>query len=228
MIKFREKLSRQAQMSDAFVLSLLLAFSGGFQDAYTYIVRAHVFANAQTGNVVLMSTHFLRGQWREGVQYLFPLLAFTAGIIAAENMRHFFGKAKVLHWRQSILLIEIGILFLVGWMPLRWNTAANCLISFSCALQVQSFRKVCGHAYASTMCIGNLRSGAAALSAYVRTKEKTERRKAAYYFGVILIFALGAGLGGNLSMLWQTRTIWCACAVLTVCFLLMELDRKSK
>ena len=33
-------------------------------------------------------------------------------------------------------------------------------------MQVQSFRKVGGYSYASTMCIGNLRSGIAALSGY--------------------------------------------------------------
>ncbi len=30
---------------------------------------------------------------------------------------------------------------------------ANALVSFACAMQVQTFRKVRGHAYASTMCI---------------------------------------------------------------------------
>ena len=42
------------QTSESFRLSAVLAFSGGFQDAYTYNMRDHVFANAQTGNVVLM------------------------------------------------------------------------------------------------------------------------------------------------------------------------------
>ena len=44
---------------------------------------------------------------------------------------------------------------------------ATVLVSFSCAMQVQTFRKVNGHSYASTMCIGNLRSGTAALSVYL-------------------------------------------------------------
>ena len=45
------------QMSEAFVTSVFLALSGGFQDAYTYFTRQEVFSNAQTGNIVLMSTH---------------------------------------------------------------------------------------------------------------------------------------------------------------------------
>ena len=43
--------------------------------------------------------------------------------------------------------------------PEQLNWLANGLTSFACAMQVQSFRTVRGSAYASTMCIGNLRSG---------------------------------------------------------------------
>lgn len=43
------------------------------------------------------------------------------------------------------------------------------------------------------MCIGNLRSGTDALSVFVRTGNKTSLKKAGYYFGIILFFAIGAG-----------------------------------
>ena len=50
-------------MSEAFITSIFLALSGGFQDAYTYFTRDGVFSNAQTGNVVLMSQHFMMKEW---------------------------------------------------------------------------------------------------------------------------------------------------------------------
>lgn len=43
------------QMSDSFLTAAFLSVSGGLQDAYTYIFRGKVFANAQTGNIVLLS-----------------------------------------------------------------------------------------------------------------------------------------------------------------------------
>ena len=51
----------KTQTSESFLLSAILSFSGGLQDAYTYNIRDNVFANAQTGNVVLMSQSFLTG-----------------------------------------------------------------------------------------------------------------------------------------------------------------------
>ena len=73
-----EKLSRHAkiQTSETFLLSSILALSGGFQDAYTYNVRNGVFSNAQTGNVVLMSQHLMQGEWMRALHYLFQVLAF--------------------------------------------------------------------------------------------------------------------------------------------------------
>ena len=150
------------QMSEAFITSVFLAMSGGFQDAYTYFTRDEVFSNAQTGNVVLMSQNFMTGQWGDGLRYLFPILAFAIGVVAAERIQNTFKYAKKLHWRQMILLIEILILFAVGFMPGELDMLATVLVSFSCAMQVQTFRKVGGYSYASTMCIGNLRSGTAA------------------------------------------------------------------
>lgn len=43
------------QMSESFLTAAFLSVSGGLQDAYTYIFRGKVFANAQTGNIVLLS-----------------------------------------------------------------------------------------------------------------------------------------------------------------------------
>ena len=213
------------QMSEAFITSVFLAMSGGFQDAYTYFTRDEVFSNAQTGNVVLMSHNFMTGQWGDGLRYLFPVLAFAIGVVAAERIQSTFKYAKKLHWRQMILLIEILILFVVGFMPGELDMLATVLVSFSCAMQVQTFRKVGGYSYASTMCIGNLRSGTAALSMYLRDKKKEQLRQAGYYFGVILAFAIGAGIGGVFSMLYGIHVIWISCGLLLVSFLLMSLEK---
>ena len=161
-------------MSEAFINNAFLALSGGFQDAYTYNTRNEVFSNAQTGNVVLMSQNLMTGNWQKGLRYLVPLLAFAGGVLVAERIAERFRYAKKLHWRQSILLMEILILFVVGFMPAEMNMGATALVSFACAMQVQAFRKVDGYAYASTMCIGNLRSGMAALSAFMRNHKKQQ------------------------------------------------------
>ena len=216
---------QEKQMSEAFVNSAFLALSGGFQDAYTYFTREEVFSNAQTGNVVLMSQNFMVGRWMDGLRYLFPLLAFAFGVFFAERIQGRFKYAKRLHWRQGILLLEIVILFAVGFIPQEYNMAATVLVSFACAMQVQTFRKVNGYSYASTMCIGNLRSGTASLSMYFRERRPEFLKQALYYFGIILFFALGAGAGGNLSVRYGVHVIWVSGGLLMVSVLLMFMEK---
>lgn len=216
----------RVQMSEAFITSVFLALSGGFQDAYTYFTRDEVFSNAQTGNVVLMSQHFMLGEWQRGLHYLIPLLAFAGGVFFADCVQGKFKYANRLHWRQGILLLEILILFGVGYIPQDYNMLATTLVSFSCAMQVQSFRKVGGYSYASTMCIGNLRSGTESLSVYIREHQKGALRKAMHYYGIILIFAVGAGAGGICSMQIGVHAIWVSCVLLLAgCLLMIKEER---
>ena len=120
-----------------------------------------------------------------------------------------------------------------AWLSRRYpetlNTTANAVVSFVCAMQVQTFRKVRGHAYASTMCIGNMRSGTEALCAYFHTRDKEILHQALTYFGVVLLFALGAGIGSVATLHWGPGTIWLSCGLLTVSFLIMFIhDEEQK
>ena len=153
---FEEKLEEKLQTSETFLLSSILAFSGGFQDAYTYNVRDKVFSNAQTGNVVLMSQHIMMGDFMSGIKYLFPVLAFAVGVLFAEQIEHRYKHSKRIHWRQIIVLFEVVLLLIVGFMPTSFNMAATIMVSLACSMQVQTFRKVNGYSYASTMCIGEI------------------------------------------------------------------------
>ena len=209
------------QTSESFRLSAILSFSGGLQDAYTYNVRGNVFANAQTGNVVLMSQNLMMGNWNSGIRYMLPLISFAAGVFITEQVEYRYKSSSSVHWRQIILLIEIMLLGIVGLMPTGMNTAANMLVSFTCAMQVQAFRKVHGYGYASTMCIGNLRSGTESLSQFLRNRNQASLNKALHFFGIILIFAIGAGAGGIMSNILYVRTIWVSTFLLAAVTVMM-------
>ena len=221
-------MQRAKQISESIELGIILALAGGFMDVYSYIGRDHVFANAQTGNIVLFSAYLFDGDWTHSRRYLVPVLSFMLGIFVAECIHRHFKHMERVHWRQLILLAEIVLLFLVGFLPQESNTAANALVSFVCAMQVQTFRKVRGHAYASTMCIGNMRSGTEALCVYFHTHDREVLHKALTYFGVIGLFAVGAGLGALLTRAFAERGIWVSCALLAVSFLIMFIHEEEE
>lgn len=208
-------------MSESMWTVALITVSGGFQDAYTYFARGKVFANAQTGNIVLMASHFFDGDFSAGIYYLIPLIAFAAGIAIAEQIDGAFHKAKKLHWRQMVLIMEIILLLISGFLPEKDNIIATSLVSMACAMQVQAFRKVHGNSYASTMCIGNIRAGISYLSHWLRTRNHSDIEHASYYFKVILLFAIGAGAGSIMVTYFLYKAIWISCLLLAAAFAIM-------
>ena len=208
-------------MSEAMPTGIFLTLSGGFQDAYTYYTRGKVFANAQTGNIILLGHNEMNGDFTDAFRYLAPVLAFAGGIYISDRIRGIYREYGKLHWRQIVVALEILLLFVVGFLPQSMNMAANILVSFVCAMQVEAFRKMKGCAYASTMCIGNLRSATEMLYRYRHTKEKGCLEKCLRYYGVILVFGIGAALGSLMTSLFKERTIWISCGFLFVCFCIM-------
>ena len=162
------KTKHHGQMSESFLTAVFLSLSGGLQDAYTYLFRGKVFANAQTGNIVLLSSNIMDGQWDRVLHYLVPLCAFALGVLVAEKMRESF-----------------------------------C------------------YAFASTMCIGDLRSGVEAFCIWSKTHEPKVKDRMMRYFGIILLFAVGAGIGSMGAARLAGKTIWISCGLLLVSFALM-------
>lgn len=218
----------RGQVSESVPTALLLTLSGGFQDAYTYYFRDKVFANAQTGNIVILGYHVMEGDWNTAFRYLLPVLAFVAGIYVSEIIREIFKEYRLLHWRQVVVLFEIFLLFLVGFFPHSMDTAANVTISFVCAMQVETFRKIKGNAYASTMCIGNLRSATEMLFRYRHTKDRDSLEKSIRYYVIILFFAIGASAGCYLTPFFAEKTIWFSCGLLITAFLIMFIEDKGE
>ena len=58
-------------------VSLALAVVGGFLEAYTYVTRDGVFANAQTGNIARMGLNLAQGNVLLTLRYL---KTFPAGL----------------------------------------------------------------------------------------------------------------------------------------------------
>lgn len=215
------RMGSKGQMSESAAVVAVLCISGGFQDAYTFNCRDGVFANAQTGNMVLMGQNFAMGNWQLGVRYLLPVLAFAVGIYAAEKIRRGFGQSRCIHWRQVVALSEAFLLFGVGFLPQETNMLANMLVSFVCAMQVQSFRKLNGNSYATTMCIGNLRTATELWCSYRSTRDRGLRQKSLLYYGFIGIFIAGAAFGGILTGICRERAIWISSLLLFAVFLMM-------
>lgn len=209
-------------------IGIVLALVGGFLDAYTFAFRGGVFANAQTGNIVLFSISVAKGDWYRSFYYIIPIVAFFIGVVVSEYLKH--KKITRIKWQHLILGIEAVILFLVGGGDERIpNVVINVTISFVCSLQVNSFRKLHGMAYATTMCTGNLRSASEQICQFLFDKKKESLNAGLAYLIIIAAFCTGAALGVASVNEWKEKAIWfCSLVLLLVMGILINQDNKEK
>lgn len=214
------------QTSETVELAIFLAISGGFMDAYSYICRGNVFANAQTGNMLLFGVHISQGQYSIALKYLYPVLCFAIGIMLSDIIKNKLQDRK-LHWRQIVILIEIAIFCIVSVIPLTHNLLANNLTSFACGMQVEAFRKFHGNGVATTMCIGNLRSATEHLYSFFNTKKKISLFKSLLYYFVIFCFVTGAIIGNIFIKMLSIHSILICNITLAVAFFMMIKEERK-
>jgi uncharacterized membrane protein YoaK (UPF0700 family) len=173
-------------------IALLLAFAGGYLDAYTWIIHG-VLANAQTANLVFLWVHGSAGEWEQAVRFIPPIAAFTVGIVGAAWLRRAAGDRAC----AISALIEIVLLVAIGILHNRLPDIAGTLgISFVAAMQTAIFTKVEGMTYSSLMITGNLRQAIEAVfTAFSGTGKPGMLRRSGIFAAVCVAFGLGAAAG---------------------------------
>lgn len=222
-LNIKKKLNVSSITVESLIFGILLASVGGFLDAYTFVGRGGVFANAQTGNIILVAVSAVNEEWKAAFTHFIPILAFIAGVMISESLRE--RKLKFLYKdiACTTLIIETLILFLIGFVPKTVsNDIVNIIISFVASMQYCAFKKLSGAPYATTFCTGNLRSASLAAYSALTKKDKEDFLKSMRYFIVIFSFLMGAIIGGFLTVHVGDSSVWLAVVVLIFSFMLLN------
>jgi len=181
---------------EALLIACFLALTGGYLEAYTWIVH-RVFANAQTANLVFLWVYLTNGEWEQADRFVLPLLAFGIGVILACWLRW---AAPERASRISII-VEIVFLFVVAILHNRLPDRAGTLgISLVAAFQTVSFPKVEGLNYSSVMATNNFRQTVEGLFVAFAGNRDAKLFRRPYVFGTMcLAFGAGAAIGAIMT-----------------------------
>lgn len=212
--------------SNSIYLGILLAIVGGFLDAYTFISRDGVFANAQTGNIVLFAVRAAKGEWGLSLLYIPPIFAFVLGVLISEIVKIPHLRQLLYSYRRSILILECILLIIVGFLPSSVpNIIVTVCIAFVSSLQISTFNKLDKWAYNSTIATGNLRTATqAAYSAYVENNQEA-KRKFKEFLLIILSFLFGALTGTFSTTYIGDKSIWIPSGILLIALVMYHRDK---
>lgn len=207
--------------TDTLPVAVVLASVGGFLDAYTY-VRHGVFANLQSGNVVLFCVQATAGQWHTAVLSLIPVGAFSVGVLAVETLG-VPAVAKVV--RRPVRLVmatQISLLAAIACLPGGTPAPVTTVtVSFVAALQFSTFTTLHDVPYATLMASGNLRTSIVAAQQWLVSRQRQDARRAGRYAVIVAVFAVGAAVGAVCTRSFGTPAIAVAAGLLAVVLALL-------
>lgn len=197
----KEEKKKVLKPSQMYIVAVLLAFAGGFFDAYTYFQRGGVFANAQTGNIIKLSIVVAQGEFHKAMGFLIPILSFILGTFVTLAIHTVLHQRNLSHIRKTTLAVEMILCAAVAFVPEgeNYNIVANTIVSFICAMQMQCFQKFEGLILATTVGTGNLRKWVEYSYRAIFRHEPEKLRSAALTLGALLCFMFGVAAGVWLS-----------------------------
>jgi uncharacterized membrane protein YoaK (UPF0700 family) len=196
----------------------VLATAGGFLDGFTYVGHGHVFANAMTGNVVLLGINCFSGSWQAGLRHLPAIVAFVMGVGTAQAIQLRAKRRADTSPYPAVLLLEIAVLSLLSLLPAATpDILFTMSIAFAASIQVQTFREVDGHSYNSTFTTGNLRTLSEAAFTWFSEGYSPQTAQVVRDFSLICAaFLIGATGGGYTAQVFGNRALWCDIVLLAL------------
>ncbi len=212
------------RLSITLVVGVLLALTGGFMDAYSYIGRGGVFANAQTGNMVLLGIHLSQGDFAQSVVYAIPIAMFIVGIALAEVFRVL---ERQVSWQHISLIVEIIAFGVVFNLSEEYDLWANVLISFVCGIQFETFRSIHGRYMTTTVCMGYIRTATQLLVEAIENKSLLMLKSSLLYLFITMCFIVGAIFGYLAVIEWARKAIAFCIVLLAFALLIMVMNKKA-
>ncbi|MCW2526597.1 MAG: hypothetical protein JWM76_1457 [Pseudonocardiales bacterium] len=213
--------------SETVRLALLLAAAAGSIEAYSIAVL-NAFAGAQTGNVVLGSIALSQGEWSAVGRYVWPILAFIAGVMMAQTLLTD-RLARAVHRPYRVLLgVEILTLIVIGLLPEQTpKVIVSIVITVIVAAQASTFRTLVDIGYNSAFTTGNLMNAITAAHAGLMKHDHASLVHARRVGRVIASYAVGAVAGAFCVREFGHRGIWLAAVVLILALVLFITDQRE-
>lgn len=197
-------------------MSIALAAVGGYLDAFTYVGHGRVFANAMTGNVVLLGVDAISRSWHGSLGHLLPIAMFLIGVASARIARLPGIRRRLRNPELTVLSIEVLVLFGLGWLPASTSDFLITMsIAFAASLQMATFREINGRSYSSTFTTGNLRTMIENGLDWLFFGRQPTHLGATMDFALLCaMFLLGAAAGAFATPRLHNRALWVDVAIL--------------
>ena len=190
-----------------------------------WLRHGHVFANAMTGNLVLLAVSLTGRDMAQALRHVAPLLAFVLGVSLGKYVLQYHSASAL----RLALWIEMAGLAIAGALSPHVSSHLTVgLVALTAAMQITAFRRLGHVAYNTTFVTGNLRAvfdGAFDILFPAEPRRETRQKGWRIFRDLGLIslgFLLGAILGATCAPRLADRSFWLADLLLLAAGLLLR------
>ncbi len=214
--------------SSSLPFALLVTACSGFLDAYTFIAKGGVFANAQTGNVIFVALDLGRAHWVQALARLCPIVAFVIGIGIATHIKSGKLDGRVAYPVRWTVGVQALILTVIGFLPGSWpHWSATIPIAFLAALQMELFRTIGDLNYMAIATTGNLMRLVEAGYGVTVDRKPDARRPFGTYVAIVSCFVGGAVTGAVVTRQLGGHAAWVPAVLLAFSLVLFVVDERE-
>lgn len=190
---------------------------GGFYGVYTYLARGGVFANAQTGNLVMLAAAIGQLNWHRAFMIMIPITAFGCGTALSETLNRKFASVGRLHLESYLIIIEMILTVLLGFIPHSVpDQIAQSILNFICSMQYNTFRQSDGEPMAAKFCVNHVRTMALNIVKWRCDKDQLASVIWREHLSMLVMFICGGAIAAIACRHFDIRAIWVALILQTV------------
>lgn len=195
-----------------------LIFIGGYLGGFTFSLKGKLFVNAQTGNMLLLSSGIGSFDILVVKNTFILLIVYFVAVMTAEYFSKKINERGKYIWEKILLSLSFLITLILGFLPENlafeiWLYPIAAIV----AMQFATFERAHGMGMATGFCTNHLKQTAINLVRYLRTKKKESLIACLSHLSMIISFITGASLAFFLSSIFLSRSIW----LVSFCFLLL-------
>lgn len=208
-------------------LFCMLTFICGFFGGYTFAGRGHLFVNAQTGNLVILSTGL--GQINSDIIIfsIILLIVYSLGLGLGEIFKKIFRKPYL--WENILLIILLLTTVILGFFGADLAIEFTLFpIAFLVAMMYSTFEKAHGLGMATGFCTNHLKQTVVNFIRYARDDDNEKLVVSLSHFFMIVSFVGGASLAVILSEIFSAKSIWFSTFLLVFTLILFNISIKNE
>lgn len=215
---------------ESFICIAVLTFTGGFLNAYTYVLHGEYLSTMNTGNMARIGLAIAAGDMAGTAPYFMSIAGNALGAMTTFICRALLAGRLKDQWQKVCLWAEMGIFLCVGLLPTELlHTPINFLISFMAGFQLASFTMWEGNLVATTIASGNIRFVGEYMGNAILNPTWKNFIKLFLFVAITVSFVFGVVFGARLSGDWGRYSIFFVCFLLLVLlFLEGDITRKNK